>query len=91
MLAEELIHQLRRESETNASVVLTPSVYFPFRIRPQQVAQNSSVRDIGRTTESTNLLKTLHIGTQASMSAEYLLINDSSDGEAVETICECLP
>ena len=38
-----------------------------------------------------DLLHALKVWTEPTVTAEYLLVHDGGDGQAVEAICECLP
>jgi hypothetical protein len=61
----------------------------------QQQRTNSSQRKkktyVSGTHDATNLLHGVEIGTQASVHGEDLLINDGSNGQAVEAISKSLP
>jgi len=41
--------------------------------------------------DSPDLLHGVEIGAQTTVHGEDLLINDGSNGQAVEAVCECLP
>lgn len=46
---------------------------------------------IGRTHDATDLFHRVQIGAETAMHGEDLLVDDCSDGQAVEAISECLP
>lgn len=49
------------------------------------------IRDISRSHYSSDLLHALQIGWEATVAAEYLLVNNSCYRQAVETIRKCFP
>ena len=51
----------------------------------------TSIRDVSRSHNSTDLFHTLQIWAQASVHGEYLFIDDGCDRQAVEAICKSLP
>jgi len=60
-------------------------------VSPENIAKKASVRNISRSQNSANLLHRVQIGRQSTMDAEDLVINDGSNGKAVENHVECLP
>mmetsp|Transcript_59058 Transcript_59058/g.156806 ORF Transcript_59058/g.156806 Transcript_59058/m.156806 type:complete len:200 (+) Transcript_59058:690-1289(+) len=60
-------------------------------VSPENIAKKTSVRNISRSQNSANLLHRVQIGRQSTMDAEDLVINDGSNGKAVENHVECLP
>lgn len=51
----------------------------------------SAATYVGRPHHAANLLHGVQVGAQSSMHGEDLLVNDSSDGQTIETIRESLP
>ena len=60
-------------------------------IRPQKITQQSLIRHICRSHNTTNLFHGLKIWRKTSVTAEDFLIDYGSNWETVEAICECLP
>lgn len=51
----------------------------------------TSVRNVRRSDNTTDLFHSFQVRTQTTMHAENLLVNDGSNGQAVEAISKCLP
>mmetsp|Transcript_23280 Transcript_23280/g.38919 ORF Transcript_23280/g.38919 Transcript_23280/m.38919 type:complete len:232 (-) Transcript_23280:380-1075(-) len=91
VLLQKFCHAVSPEGVRNSSVVLAPPLNVLVRVRPQQIAQQSSVRHIRRTRDLLNLLQRLQVWREASMHAQDLLIHQRGHRQAVEAVCERLP
>lgn len=91
VLVEKLRDDFSPEREAHSAIVLSPAHRLLVRIRPEQIAQQTLIRYVCRSHDATNLLHRLQIGRQSTVAAEDLLVDDSSDREAVETIGEGFP
>ncbi len=91
MFFAESCHNVVSESETYASVVLSPTRNVLIGVRPEQVAQKSSVRNVSWSHDSLYLLEAAQLGRETSMHAKYFFVNNGCNGETVEAISECFP
>ena len=74
VLVQELCDDVGAEGERNAAIVLAPSSEVTFRIRPEQVADQSVVRHRRRTCDLSDLKEVIGI-----MDDERLLVDLNSD------------
>ena len=91
VLVQELGHHLGAERERNTSVVLAPTADFLVGVRPQEVAKQTLVGDVGGPHDPPDLLHGLQVGGETSVAAEDLLVDDGGQREAVEAVGEGLP
>lgn len=91
VFVEELGDHLRPEGEAHAPVILAPAHGVLVRVWPQEVAEEPLVGDIGGPHDPPDLLHALQVRTEPPVTTEDLLINDSSNWEAVETVREGFP
>ena len=91
VFVEELGNHLGPEGEAHAPVVLSPAHRVLVRVRPQQVTEESLVRNICGPHDPPDLLHALKVRTESPVTTEDLLVNDSSNWEAVETVREGFP
>lgn len=88
---QELCHHVWSKGKTNASIILAPSLNVFIRIRPQEVAKQASVWDVSGPHNAPDLLHVLEVGREAAVATEDFLVDQCSDGQAVETVCEGFP
>ena len=89
---KELGHHVLAEREAHAAITLTPATNASdLRIRPQQVAQQTRVRNLRRARDSPQLLKALQFWRKAGVYTEDLLLHDRAEGETVKNLVEQLP
>ena len=88
---QELGHHIGAEGEGNPAIVLPPPLNVLVRIRPQQIAEQSRVRHVGRPHDPADLLHRLEIRRKAAVAAENLVVDDGGNREAVEAVREGLP
>ena len=79
------------ESEGNTTVIFSPTLNILIGIRPEEIAEKSSIGNISRSHNSLNLLKGAQFWAEATMHAENFLINNGSNGEAIKAVSESLP
>jgi len=91
VLLEELADDVWAEGERDTAVVLTPAGDVFVWVRPEEVAEETSVGHVGGPHDPPDLLHGLQVGGKAAVHAEDLLIDDGSNGEAVEAVREGLP
>jgi len=88
---EEVGDDVTSKSEAHAPVVLSPPLNVLIWIRPEQVAQEPSVWNVRRSHDSPYLLHCFQVRREPSVHAKDLLVDDGSDGQAVEALSEGLP
>ena len=91
LFLEEMSDDISTEGERDSTVGFVPAGDLFVGIGPKQITEQSSVRHVRRADNTTDLIHVLQIGGQTSMHAENLLINDGSNGEAVEAVRKRLP
>lgn len=88
---EELCNDVLAEGERNTAVVLAPSLDVLIGVGPEQIAKQAVIGDVRRPHNATDLLHGLQVGRETTVHAENLLVDNSSDWQAVEAISEGLP
>ena len=91
VLVQELSHNVFAKGERDTPVVLAPSVNFLVGVRPEKIAQEARVGDIGGSDNALHLVEAGELGAETSVHAENLFVNDSGAGKAVEAIRKGLP
>lgn len=91
MLLQESRHYVRTKGERDTSVVLAPSSDFLVRVRPEEIAKQTAVRDISRAHDTSDLLHRVQVRAETTVHGEDLLVDNSGDRKAVEAVSECLP
>lgn len=81
---------VRSKGEGDTSIVLTPALHVRIRISPNEVAEKTSVRDISWSDNTADLLEATEIGGETTVDAKDLVLNDGTEGQAVEAIVESL-
>ena len=69
----------------------TPALLVLVGVGPEQVAQQARVGHVRRPHDAADLLHALQVGTEPPVATEDLLVNDSSNWEAVEAVREGFP
>ena len=91
VFTEELLNNISTEGEGHTTVGLTPANKTLIRVRPEEIANQTSISNV---TGADNLLDLIHdceFGGEATVAAEDFLVDDAGDGEAVEGVGEGLP
>lgn len=91
VLVQELSNNILPKGERDTPVVLTPSIDFLVGVRPEEVAQETSIRDICRPDDALHLVQAGELRAETTVHAEDLFIDHCRAGEAVEAVRECLP
>lgn len=91
MLLVEGGDDLLTEGERDTSVVLSPALNVLVGVRPQKVTEEAGVGDVGGSHNALDLLERAELRAQTSVHAQDLLIDDGSDGQAIEAVGEGLP
>ena len=91
VFVEEFGDYFGSECEADSSIVFAPSHRVLVGVRPQQIAKETLVGDICRPHDTANLFHTLEIGTEATVTAKDLFVNNGGNGQAVETVRKRLP
>jgi hypothetical protein len=91
VLAVELSNDVLSECEANTSIVVAVLFNTALGIRPEQITQQASIRHISGSHDVFDLLELFEFGTQTSMHAENLLVDQRGHWQAVEHVREDLP
>lgn len=88
---EKGCYDVGAEREGNSPLVLTPPLDITTRIRPQEITEQPTCRDIGRPPQAPDLVQAPEIGGEPAVHTEYLIVDEGSHGKAVEAVGEYLP
>lgn len=91
VLMEEARHDGRSEGIADAAIVLAPVRRVLVRVGPQQITEKTGIWNVGGTHDATDLLHGLQVRTEATMTAENLLVDYGRHRQTVEAIGEGLP
>lgn len=91
VFVQELGNNVGTESVRDSAIIFSPSHHVFVRIRPQQVTQQSLVRDVSRSLDPANLFHGMQVGTESSVTTKDLLVHDRRHWQAVEAVGESLP
>jgi len=91
MLFIECWHDFLSEGKTDTSIIFTPSLHIFVRVWPEEVAEETSVRDVSGSHNSLDLIQTTELWGESSVHAQDFLVNEGSNGEAVEAVSEGFP
>lgn len=91
MPLQKVHDDLLTEAITHSALVRLPVLFHIRRVAPQKIIQQTVVRHIGRTCNSSNVIHMGEARRQTTMDTEDLASDDRSDGEAVEGINKGLP
>jgi hypothetical protein len=87
----EAEHGRLTKSERDTSVIVSPSAAVLVRVRPDNIAQKSSVWNFGWSNNSFNLFKSAQLWAETSVHAQNFLVDQGGDRKAVENIGKSLP
>lgn len=87
----ELRDNIFTKREAYSTVVLAPFIYFFVGVTPEKVAQESCVWDIGWPHNILDGVNFDQLWAETTMHAQNLIIDKSSDRQAVEAVGEDLP
>lgn len=88
---EELRDDVLTEGEGDTAVVLAPTLNVLIGVGPEKIAEETVVGHVGGTHDAADLLHGLEVRRETTVHAEDLLVDDGSNWQAVEAICESLP
>jgi hypothetical protein len=88
---DEFVHDVFSEGEGDTSVVVTPIVDLLVGVGPQKVAQQASVWHIRGPHNVVNCQNPVQLRGQAAVHAEDFVIDERSDGQAVEAVGKNFP
>ena len=88
---KELRDNILAERKTDSPVALTPTANVRLRVRPQQITQEASIRNVSRSWDFTQLLQTLQLRRQPRVDTQDLVLDDRAEGQAVEHLVERFP
>ena len=91
ILAQEVAYDLLPEHKAHPSLRLAPHLHRTLRVRPQQVAQQPSIRNISGPDDAVDLVDSSELGTEPTVHAKNAVFNQSGNRHAVEAVDEGLP
>ena len=91
MLLVKLVDDLLSEGEADTTIVVAIGLNAALGVRPQQITQQSRVRNVRWTHDILDLVQILKFRGEATVHAENFLVNQSSNGQAIENIAENAP
>ena len=91
VLLVELANHVLSECKADSSVIVSIGFDATLRIRPEQVAEQTSVGYISRPHNVLNLVQVLQLRAETTVHAEDFLVNESSDRQTVENVTENAP
>jgi hypothetical protein len=91
VLVQELCDNVFTKGKGDTSVVLTPSINLLVRVGPQEITEETSVRDISWANNTFYLIEACQFRTETTVHAKDLLVNDGSAWEAVEAVGKGFP
>mmetsp|Transcript_110440 Transcript_110440/g.154993 ORF Transcript_110440/g.154993 Transcript_110440/m.154993 type:complete len:237 (-) Transcript_110440:379-1089(-) len=91
MLAEESSDDVRTEGEGDATIIFGPAFQVCIGIRPQEVANQSGVRNVCRSGDPVDLPEVREFRRKPPVDTEDLFIDQSREGECVEYFAKKLP
>lgn len=91
ILLQKLYKFICTKRTWNTSVTLPPTFSIGARIRPKHITEETIIRDLSRPLNILYLVQTSQLGWETTMHAQYLVINQCSNRQAVEAIREYLP
>lgn len=87
----EFANNLLSKSETHSAIVVSELLNATLWVRPKQVAQQSWVGYIGWPNYIFDLLKVFQFWWEAAVHAQNFLIDDRTNGQAIEYVWEYFP
>lgn len=92
IVLEELSEHVCPEEIADATfLVLVPAFLVVDWVRPQDIAEHALAGDVCWSVQGEDLSDFVEFGTDSSMHAEYLLLDDGCDGHGVEAVSEAFP
>ena len=91
ILLEELLDDGLTEGVGNASIVLTPARLTLLGVGPEQVAEESILRNLSWACYLLELCHSDELWRQAAVHTQDLIIDESGDGHAVKDVLELFP
>lgn len=91
MFLQEAGNHVRAKGEADTSVVFAPASDVFVGVRPQEITQKTTVRDVSWSHDTADLLHRVQVRAETAVHGEDLLVNDGCDGQAVEAVRKCLP
>lgn len=91
VLPQEGRDDLLSKDKAHSSFRLTPHLHAGFRVRPQQVAQQSGIRYIGGSDDGVDLFDGGEVGRESAVHAEDAVLDERGHGHAVEAVDEAFP
>ena len=91
MFLIKLADDVFAEGEGDAAIVVSVGLDAALRVRPEQIAEKPSVRNVSGPHDVLDLIEVFQLGAEATMHSENLLINKSGHRKAIEDVTEHAP
>ncbi len=91
VLLVEFANDVLSESETHSTVIVTVVFDTTLGVWPEQIAKQASVGYVSGTHDVLDLVQVFKLGTQTAVHAENLLVDKSSNGQAIKHVAENAP
>lgn len=91
MFLIKLAYDIFAKGEGDAAIIVSVGLDAALRVRPEQVAQEPRVGNVGGPHDVFDLVEVFQLGAEASMHAENLLVNKSGHRKAIEDVTEHAP
>ncbi len=88
---QENADDIGTEGVAHSPFVVAPALDVDFRVRPQQVAEESLVWDVGGPDDASDLVEAVEFGTESAVHAYDLVVDDRCDRQAIEALGKRLP
>jgi hypothetical protein len=91
VLAQEGADDLLSEHEADSALGFAPHLHGGLGVGPQQVAEQTGIRDVGRPHDRVDLVDGGEVGREAAVHAEDAVFDECGHRHAVEAVHEALP
>lgn len=91
MPSVKLSDNILSEDEAHTSIVVCPALDVKFGVRPQQIAKETGIRHVLRSSLLVDSFQIVEIGTEATMHAQNTIIYDSCNWQNIEASSEFSP
>ena len=91
VLLEELLDDLWAERKAHSPAALVPGLYVFVWIGPEEITEDSCLRDLDWPVDVQDLAEVIELGAEASVHAEDLVGDQSADWKAVEAVAKASP
>lgn len=91
IVLQELCNCIGAKNTRNPSITIVPTTYPRVGIRPKQITQETTIRNVRWPRNLINLVQPFEVGRKSSMHAKYLFTNEGRDRQAIKAFGKYLP